>query len=140
MRPGHVVLSSGTSEAYARAFQLLCDPGDAVLVPRPSYPLFQFLADLESVEAVPYPLAYDGTWHLRLSDLAGARTAAHARGRGRGAQQPDRLLPEEGRMGRALALLRRGAGLAVIADEVFADFPLRDDPARVAPWPAAGPR
>src|ERR1700689_5056991 len=53
-----VVLTASTSEAYAFLFKLLCDPGDEVLVPVPSYPLFEHLARLESVRAVPYRLAY----------------------------------------------------------------------------------
>ena len=72
--PDHVVLTASTSEAYAHLFKVLCDPGDAVLVPRPSYPLFQFLADLESTAIEPYPVTYDGTWHLRPSDVAAAVT------------------------------------------------------------------
>ena len=72
--PGHVILTAGTSEAYAHLFKVLCDPGDAVLVPRPSYPLFQFLADVESTAIEPYPVTYDGAWHLRPSDIAAAVT------------------------------------------------------------------
>jgi len=55
-----VLLTASTSEAYTLLFKLLCDPGDAVLVPRPSYPLFDYLAGLESVETRPYELRYDG--------------------------------------------------------------------------------
>ena len=54
------MLTASTSEAYAFLFKLLCDPGDAVLVPAPSYPLFELLAELEGVQALPYRLAYDG--------------------------------------------------------------------------------
>ena len=71
---GRVVLTASTSEAYAFLFKLLCDPGDDVLVPRPSYPLFEHLARLESVRAVPYPLRYDGAWHIDLPSLAAARS------------------------------------------------------------------
>ncbi|HET9316957.1 MAG TPA: aminotransferase class I/II-fold pyridoxal phosphate-dependent enzyme, partial [Vicinamibacteria bacterium] len=52
--PEHLVLTASTSEAYAFLFKLLCDPGDAVAVPRPSYPLFEYLARLDGVEVVPY--------------------------------------------------------------------------------------
>src|SRR5262245_13092808 len=58
-----LVLTASTSEAYAWLFKLLCEPGDNVLVPQPSYPLFEFLTGLESVEARPYPLHFDGQWH-----------------------------------------------------------------------------
>ena len=69
-----VVLTASTSEAYAFLFKLLCDPGDEVLVPRPSYPLFEHLARLESVSAVPYRLAYDGAWHVDLPSVRAAIT------------------------------------------------------------------
>ena len=136
--PDHVVLTAGTSEAYAHAFKLLCEPGDAVLVPRPSYPLFQFLADLESVEVVPYPLAYDGAWHLRLSDVAAARTD---RTRAIVVVAPNNptgsyLKQDEWS---ALASWCAAEGLAVIGDEVFADFPLRSDAGRVATVAGDGP-
>ena len=58
--PSRIVLTSSTSEAYTFLFKLLADPGDEVLVPVPSYPLFEHLARLEAVRAVPYRLAYDG--------------------------------------------------------------------------------
>src|SRR6266567_4430853 len=57
--PDRILLTASTSEAYGFLFKLLADPGDEVLVPRPSYPLFEFLAELESVRVVPYPLVYD---------------------------------------------------------------------------------
>ena len=57
--PGQVVLTPSTSEAYARIFQLLCDPGDSVLIPEPSYPLLEYLAELASVELRAYPLPLD---------------------------------------------------------------------------------
>ena len=58
--PEHIVLTASTSEAYALLFKVLGDPGDRVLVPAPSYPLFEYLASLESVEAVPYPCLWEG--------------------------------------------------------------------------------
>jgi aspartate/methionine/tyrosine aminotransferase len=54
--------------------KLLCDPGDTILVPRPSYPLFEYLAGLESVSVQSYPLRYDGTWHIDVAELAEALT------------------------------------------------------------------
>ena len=128
---GRVVLAASTSEAYAHAFTLLCDPGDAVLVPHPSYPLFQFLADVASVEHVPYPLSYDGAWHLRVAELEAAVTP---RARAIVVVSPNNptgsfLKKDEWSALRAFAGAR---GLAVISDEVFADYPLRADASRVA--------
>ncbi|MBK8482516.1 MAG: aminotransferase class I/II-fold pyridoxal phosphate-dependent enzyme [Proteobacteria bacterium] len=78
--PGDLLLTCSTSEGYALLFKLLCSAGDQVLVPRPSYPLFELLLRLEGVEAVPYALRYAGAWQL---DLAELRARASARGRAR---------------------------------------------------------
>ncbi len=59
-----VVLTTSTSEGYTYVFRLLCNPGDEVLVPKPSYPLFEFLADLQDVTLVPYTLIYDHGWQI----------------------------------------------------------------------------
>src|SRR5260370_131035 len=64
-----VLLTASTSEAYGFLFKLLADPGDEVLVPRPSYPLFEFLAELESVRVVQYPLIYDHGWIIDITAL-----------------------------------------------------------------------
>src|SRR5687767_1253083 len=69
-----VALTSSTSEAYALLFKLLCDAGDAVLVPHPSYPLFEHLTQLESVTAIPYSLEYHGSWRIDIDSLAKAAT------------------------------------------------------------------
>jgi alanine-synthesizing transaminase len=72
--PNQILLTASTSEAYAYLFKLLCDPGDEILTPRPSYPLFEFLADLESVRVRQYPLRYDGAWHIDFPALEAAIT------------------------------------------------------------------
>ena len=64
-----LVLTASSSESYGFLFKLLCDPGDAVLVPEPSYPLFEYLARLEGVRPVPYRLAFDGVWHVDLASV-----------------------------------------------------------------------
>ncbi|MGE5199898.1 MAG: aminotransferase class I/II-fold pyridoxal phosphate-dependent enzyme, partial [Rhodospirillaceae bacterium] len=74
-----VVLTASTSEAYSMLFKLLCDPGDEVLVPAPSYPLFEYLASLDSVRPRPYQLEYHGAWSL---DIDGLRRATTERTRG----------------------------------------------------------
>ncbi len=70
--PDDLILTTSTSEAYSFVFRLLCDPGDAVLVPTPSYPLFDFLADLQDVKLVPYELVYDHGWQMDFPSLQAA--------------------------------------------------------------------
>ena len=67
--PGQIMLTTSTSEAYSFLFRLLCDAGDEVLVAQPSYPLFDFLATLDDVRLVPYPLFYDFGWWIDLAEL-----------------------------------------------------------------------
>ena len=62
--PERILLTASTSEAYAMLFKLLCDPGDQILVPQPSYPLLEHLTRLEGVESVGYPLVYHGRWEV----------------------------------------------------------------------------
>jgi alanine-synthesizing transaminase len=123
--PARVMLTASTSEAYAFLFKLLCDPGDEVLVPRPSYPLFEHLARLESVEAIPYRLAYDGAWHV---DLPSVRAAITPRTRAIVTVSPNN---PTGSYLKASELAGLAAlGLPIVSDEVFARYPLREDPAR----------
>src|SRR5581483_4653354 len=75
MPASRVLLTASTSEAYAYLFKLLTDPGDEVLVPRPSYPLFEFLASMESIQVKQYSLRYDGAWHVDFDSLARAVTS-----------------------------------------------------------------
>ena len=121
-----VALTSSTSEAYALLFKLLCDAGDGVLVPRPSYPLFDHLTALESIEAVPYPLEYHGTWRI---DVDAIRRAASERVRAVLIVSPNN--PTGSFLHRddlaALSGLAAERGWPLIGDEVFADYPL--DPA-----------
>jgi alanine-synthesizing transaminase len=71
-----LILTTSTSEAYSFVFRLLCDPGDAILVPVPSYPLFDFFADLNDVKLVPYELVYDHGWQIDFESLQIAMTRA----------------------------------------------------------------
>lgn len=119
-----LLLTSSTSEAYALLFKVLADPGDRVLVPRPSYPLLQYLADLEGVTLGYYPLRYDGRYWLLDPDLLAA--AIDARTRAVVLVNPNNptgsYISAEER--RAVEALCCECGLAVIADEVFYDYPL----------------
>src|SRR6185295_7006428 len=76
--PAQVVLSASTSEMYSWLFKLLCDAGDHVLVPRPSYPLFEHLTGLEGVRAHPYRLEHHGAWHADLDSVAAAPAGTRA--------------------------------------------------------------
>jgi hypothetical protein len=119
-----VLLTASTSEAYAFLLKLLCDPGDEVLVPAPSYPLLDLLAGLECVALVRYPLAYDGEWHVDVGSVAervGPRTRAVvvvSPGNPGGAVLSTEELE-------ALDALCAARGLALVGDEVFADTALR---------------
>jgi alanine-synthesizing transaminase len=73
--PERLLLTTSTSEAYSYVFRLLCNPGDKVLTAAPSYPLFQYLADLSDVKLAPYPLIYDHGWLIDFDSLAKAVTA-----------------------------------------------------------------
>lgn len=125
--PADMMLASGTSDAYAWLFKLLCDPGDEILAPRPSYPLFEFLAGLESVRIVHYALVYDGRWWVDWDSLE--RTAG-PRARAVVVVQPNN--PTGSFLNREeiarLAAFCAAHGLAIISDEVFADYPLREEP------------
>jgi len=120
--PAHVVLTASTSEAYSWLFKLLCDAGDSVLVPRPSYPLFEHLTALEGVGAEPYSLEYHGRWSI---DMASLR-AAPERTRAVLVVSPNNptgsYLPAEELA--ALTQLCRDRRWALVVDEVFADYPL----------------
>jgi alanine-synthesizing transaminase len=129
--PERVFLSASTSEAYAFLFKLLADPGDEILVPQPGYPLFDFLATLESVVVRSYPLSYDGAWHL---DATVLRTLVGPRTRAVVVVNPNNpigaFLKQEER--HALDELCAERSLALVSDEVFADYAFRDDPLRAA--------
>lgn len=121
-----LLLTTSTSEGYAFLFRLLCDAGDEVLIARPSYPLFDFLADLEDVHLKSYPLFYDQGWWIdfaELERLIGPRTRAIAvvhpnnpTGHATGATEREQMYE---------MCMRHG--LALIVDEVFLDYPLRED-------------
>jgi alanine-synthesizing transaminase len=127
--PDRLLLTSSTSEAYGFLFKLLTDPGDEVLVPAPSYPLFDFLAGMELVQVKRYRLAYDGRWDIDLDELE-RQITSHTRAvvvvnpnnptgsflKRREAERLDRICASR--------------GIAIISDEVFFDYPLRTDPER----------
>jgi len=128
--PDRVVLSASSSESYSWLFKTFCDPSDAVLVPRPSYPLFEHLAGLESVRMEPYALSYHGRWDVDL--------AAVERGLAAGARLVVAVSPNNptgsclsGREADALTALTAEAGVPLVVDEVFADYLLQPGPEAV---------
>jgi alanine-synthesizing transaminase len=138
MPAGQIVLTASSSEAYAFLFKLLCDPGDTVLVPRPSYPLFEYLAGLESVAVLPYPLRYDGEWHVDLPALAAAAAAGARAVVVVNPNNPTGSFVKRDEADR-IRQIAADAGAAVISDEVFADYVLRADARRAACLAAPGP-
>ena len=125
VRTEDVVLTSSSSEAYAYLFKLLCDPGDRVLAPTPSYPLFEHLARLESLELEAYELSHDGDWHLAQSALPSREAAVSRRIKLALAVSPNNptgscLSTQE------LSLLAEVAGV-VVSDEVFGSYPLSEE-------------
>ena len=124
--PDSITLTTSTSEGYGYLFRLLCDSGDEVLVPQPSYPLFDYLADLEDVRLRPYPVFYDYGWWIDFAELEGRigpRTRAillvHPNNpTGHATRQPERERLEK---------ICARHGLALIVDEVFLDYPHTDE-------------
>ena len=122
--PDQVALTSSTSEAYSLLFKILCNPGDEVLVPRPSYPLFDHLTSLEGVVARPYDIDYHGAWSI---DLDQVRRICSKRTKAVLAVSPNNptgsfVTPDELD---SIAAVCEPLGTAVIVDEVFADYELR---------------
>jgi len=119
--PEAVVLTTSTSEGYSYVFRLLCNSGDEILVPKPSYPLFEFLADLQDVKLVPYQLIYDHGWQIDFHSLSqavneGTRAVAmvHPNNPTGSFVSP----PERAELNRFC----RDHDLSLIVDEVFLDY------------------
>jgi alanine-synthesizing transaminase len=134
--PERILLSSGTSEAYSHIFRLLCEAGDEILVPAPSYPLFEFLADLADIHLVLYPLLYDHGWQI---DFASLRAALTPRSRAVLVVHPNNptgsfVKPREAA---ELAEICAAREMAIVADEVFLDYASSAEPAQTFALSAA---
>ncbi len=119
--PERIILTAGTSEAYSYIFRLLCEPGEEVLFPAPSYPLLEYVAGLNDVRLVPYPLQYDHGWQM---DIAALRAAVTTRTRAVLVVHPNNptgsfVSPAEAA---ALREVCEARGMAIVADEVFLDY------------------
>ncbi|KAB8295590.1 pyridoxal phosphate-dependent aminotransferase [Bifidobacterium avesanii] len=135
--PDDLYLLSSTSEAYSWLIKLLCDAGDAVLAPKPGYPLIESIAGLECVDAIEYQLLFDGSWMI---DAAGIEALLDGPDGGRiralvliNPNNPSGSYVKAGERERIVALCREH-GVALIADEVFFDYALEpfDDRSRLA--------
>ena len=127
--PDGLILTTSTSEAYSFVFRLLCDTGDALLVPVPSYPLFGFLADLHDVKLLPYELVYDHGWQIDFHSLRMAMQKAEVAGttaRAVMVVHPNNPTGSYAKPHEAEELSRicSSSGMAIIADEVFLDYSL----------------
>ncbi|MFL6388445.1 MAG: pyridoxal phosphate-dependent aminotransferase [Terriglobales bacterium] len=117
-----LILTASTSEAYSFVFRLLCNPGDELLIPTPGYPLFDFLADVNDVKLVRYPLFYDHGWHIDMHALKQAITPStqgiiivHPNNPTGHFAKPEEIVQ--------LNQICSANKMAIIADEVFLDFP-----------------
>ncbi len=121
-----IFLTTSTSEAYSYVFRTLCDPGDELLIPSPSYPLFDFLAGIQDVRLVRYPLLYDHGWQIDFHALEQAITT-----RARGVivvhpNNPTGHFAKQAEMAKLNSICSTRE-IAIIADEVFLDFPLGEN-------------
>lgn len=121
-----IILTTSTSEAYSFVFRTICNPGDELLIPAPSYPLFEYLADIQDVKLLAYPLLYDHGWQL---DLHALEKASTARTRGVIVVNPNN--PTGNYIKRAeleaLNAFCAARAMAVISDEVFQDFAVEEN-------------
>lgn len=128
--PSDIFLTASTSEAYSLLFKLLCDPGDSVIIPVPSYPLFDYLARTNDVTTQHYRLFYDHGWHIDVASLAAAispRTKAIViinphNPTGMFLKKPDY---------QQMKRIAQDHRLSLIVDEVFAEYAFEDDVDRV---------
>ena len=135
--PDCIVLASSTSEAYSFLFRLLCDVGDVVAVPKPSYPLFEYLAGLNDILCCEYRLAYDGEWHIdlpsvddALSSNAEALILVHP-------NNPTGSFVKKEERDRIVARAESGK-IPLIVDEVFGAFSFANDDRRAGSFAGTG--
>src|ERR1700720_3667342 len=128
-----IFLTTSTSEAYSYVFRTLCNPDDEVLIPEPSYPLFEFLADIQDVRLVCYPLLYDHGWQI---DFHALEQAITPRTRGVIVVHPNNPTGHFAKQAEIAKLnsICSAREIAIIADEVFLDFAL--DGSRAASFAA----
>jgi alanine-synthesizing transaminase len=127
--PEQIVLTTGTSEAYSYVFRLLCNAGDEILVPNPSYPLFDFLGDLQDVRLVPYPLEYADGWFIDFASLVRAITPQTRAILLVHPNNPTGSYLRDEEVQRLNSICGE-RNLALVVDEVFLDFPFEGKAAK----------
>jgi alanine-synthesizing transaminase len=120
-----IFLTTSTSEAYSYVFRTLCNPDDELLIPAPSYPLFEFLADILDVRLVRYPLVYDYGWQI---DFHALEQVITPRTRGVIVVNPNNPTGHfcKAEEMRKLTEICTAREIAIVADEVFLDFALKE--------------
>ncbi len=131
--PANIFLTASTSEAYSHIFKLLCNAGDGVLVPKPSYPLFEYLAQVNDVNLQYYKLRYDGEWHLDIESLNNLNIEKIGKIKAIVIVNPHNptgmfLKKNEFDTIKSFAVKNN---LALIVDEVFIDYPFEKDENRI---------
>src|SRR6266567_2037663 len=121
-----IFLTTSTSEAYSYVFRTLCNPGDELLIPSPSYPLFDFLAEIQDVKLARYPLFYDHGWQ---TDFHSMEQAVTPRTRGVIVVHPNNPTGHFTKRAEVSKLnaICTAREIAIIADEVFLDFSLEEN-------------
>jgi alanine-synthesizing transaminase len=119
--PERIVLTASTSEAYSILFKLLANPSDEVLVPRPSYPLFDHLTELDAVVARPYEIEYHGRWTIDVSSIERAISTRTRAVLLVNPNNPTGSFVRREQFGEVAALCAAHK-LALVSDEVFADY------------------
>lgn len=123
--PESIWVGAGTSELYAHLLSLLCNPGEACLVPQPGYPLLSYLADMAGVRLIEYPVQFDGAWHISV-DAIRALVRAHPAIRVLHVVSPHNPTGHVWSDAERSAIQRCCAehDLALVVDEVFLDYPI----------------
>lgn len=127
--PSRLFLTSSTSEAYSILFKLLCDPGEEVLIPRPTYPLFDSLARLSDVKLRSYSLLYDHGWRVDLDSLKGGLTESTKAVIIINPHNPTGMFLKKNEY-RAIKRICAERSIPIIVDEVFLEFPLHEKSSR----------
>ncbi|MBI5475987.1 MAG: pyridoxal phosphate-dependent aminotransferase [Ignavibacteriales bacterium] len=139
--PSNIFLTASTSEAYSILFKLLCNAGDSVLVPKPSYPLFEYLAQINDVGLQHYDLLYDGEWRVDIESFAPKAHQSPAENNSKigkikaivivNPHNPTGMFLKNDEYS-AIKEFARQHNLAIIVDEVFVDYAFEDDENRIS--------